>query len=114
MRAGKIWGEDELIFREPLIEMHILTILPRARCSHHEHAHKVNGFYVISGAIDVVVEKHGYPLTDRTRLNAGDSMVVRPPERHHFVGVELARVIEVCFLDPLGEDIVREDCGRGP
>lgn len=60
-----------------------------------------------------MVKKAAYDLVDRTELKAGDLTTVQPGEDHWFVsGPEGAVLIEVYYLEPLGDDIVRRDVGR--
>lgn len=113
MRLGKVWGCTELLLRTPLLEIHRLTILPNARCSMHSHAYKHNGFLVLSGRLKIETEKQDYPLTDATEIGPGEFTSVKPGEFHRFVsGDEPVIAVEMYYLEPLSEDIIRKDCGR--
>lgn len=112
MKAGKVWGQTELLLRTPLIEIHRLTIKPGAACSLHLHRYKWNAFYVASGRLTIEVHKNAYALVDRTELGPGEFTTVAPGERHRFVsGPEMVKAIEVYYPETLSEDIERFDVG---
>ena len=104
--TGKVWGDTSVIIQNPLVELHKINIKAGYRCSEHKHEHKWNGFYVISGVLEIHVSKSNYKLTDITVLRAGDFTTVRPGEFHKFVCVE-----DCVALESLSEDIVRKDHG---
>lgn len=111
MRDGKVWGVTELLLRSPMIEVHRITVEPNRRCSKHHHERKHNAFYVESGALFIQVWK-SYGLVDETELRAGQIMTVGPGEKHRFVTKDLpAKALEIYYCEPLGLDIVRDDCG---
>lgn len=113
-KAGKVWGETQLICQTPNFELHRIEIVPGGKCSKHRHLHKVNGFYVESGELIIRVWKNDYDLVDETLLFQGDFMRVDPGEYHQFevstgaVGVIAYEVYWVEF-DP--KDIDRETVG---
>ena len=115
MKHGKIWGTTELIYRNPLIEVHRLLILPGSHCSWHVHERKSNMFICMQGHLKIQVRKNDYDLTDDTLLNPGEVTTVPPGEYHRFVtetdwtGKTLA--FEVYYPEPLGKDIIRENVG---
>ena len=112
MKAGKVWGETQLLLATPLIEVHALRIEPNKRCSMHKHEFKWNGFYVTRGTLLIEVEKSGYALTDTTVLGPGDLMTVRPGEFHRFRTMdEGCEAIEFYYPELLSEDICRKDVG---
>lgn len=112
MKTGKVWGITEPLVESPLFSMHRLTILPNARCSKHSHKYKWNGFYVESGTLIIEVEKADYPLTDKTVLGPREFCQVRPGEVHWFRTEDgPVEAVEMYYLEPLSEDIVRKDCG---
>ena len=49
MKAGKIWGQTELIHANGVLEFHRIKFKAGYKCSEHEHKYKWNGFYVESG-----------------------------------------------------------------
>ena len=113
MISGKVWGTTEPILETPFIQIHRICVNPRAKCSMHKHEHKWNLFYVVRGSLDIITRKNDYDLTDTTTLYASMAHSVRPGEFHRFENIsEVACVaLEVYYLDPLAEDIIRENCG---
>lgn len=108
---GKIWGKTECLLKTPLIEVHRIHIKANAVCSMHKHEYKWNMFYVISGKLDIEVRKNDYDLVDVTHLHAGEWTSVRPNEFHRFRSVTDVEALEIYYLEPLTDDIVREDVG---
>ena len=72
MKAGKIWGQTELIHANGVLEFHRIEFKKNVACSKHQHQFKWNGFYVESGKMLVRVWQKDYDLVDETILNAGD------------------------------------------
>ena len=70
MKAGKIWGQTELIHANGVLEFHRIEYKAGYKCSEHEHQYKWNGFYVESGKMIVRVwqdaDQEG--LVDETTL----------------------------------------------
>jgi mannose-6-phosphate isomerase-like protein (cupin superfamily) len=111
-KNGKIWGSTIPLLVTPLIEVHKIDVKPQMQCSLHKHANKWNAFYVIDGSIEIHVQKRDYELTDVTILSAGDFTTVKPGEYHKFVTrVNPATVLEIYYLEPLSEDIIRQTVG---
>ena len=48
MKAGKIWGQTELILANSSLEFHRIDYKAGGVCSKHKHEYKFNGFYVVS------------------------------------------------------------------
>lgn len=113
MIKGKVWGNTEELLVTPLIEIHRINIAPHSQCSTHKHEHKWNMFYVVTGTIDIVVEKNDYNLTDVTHLYDDEYTSVKPNEFHRFENNsdDWAQVLEIYYLEPITEDIVRRNCG---
>lgn len=112
MKAGKVWGTTEILLKTPFLEVHRLTILPRAKCSLHKHQFKHNSFFVAKGRLMIEVHKNDYKLVDLTELCAGDFTTVKPNELHLFMtGPEGCTAIEMYYPEPLSEDIIRQDVG---
>ena len=82
--VGKVWGDTSVLIQNSLTELHKINIKAGFRCSEHKHEHKWNGFYVISGVLEIHVAKNNYDLIDVTTLRAGDFTTVRPGEFHWF------------------------------
>jgi len=110
---GKVWGDTTVLIQTPVSELHKINAKAGFRCSEHKHAHKWNGFYVISGVLEIHVRKNDYALTDVTTLRAGDFTTVRPGEYHWFYCTEDCVALELYYPELLSEDIQRRDHG-GP
>ena len=59
MKAGKIWGQTELIHANGVLEFHRIEYKAGFKCSEHEHQFKWNGFFVESGKMLVRVWQDG-------------------------------------------------------
>ena len=55
MKAGKIWGETELIHANNSFEFHRIQFKANYKCSEHFHKYKWNGFYLESGNPKLIV-----------------------------------------------------------
>ena len=72
MKAGKIWGQTELIHANGVLEFHRIEFKKGYKCSEHEHKFKWNGFFVESGKMIVRVwQEDQEGLVDETILKAG-------------------------------------------
>lgn len=112
MIYGKVWGTTQKLLDTPCVEVHLLIIVPNARCSLHAHRYKWNAFLVWSGQLEIHVEREAYKLTDVTVLGPGDFTTVAPNEFHRFVtGPQGAHGIELYYPQWLSEDIIRKDVG---
>ena len=111
--TGKVWGNTSALIQTPLVELHRINIKAGYKCSEHKHEHKWNGFYVISGTLEIHVRKNNYELTDVTVLRAGDFTTVRPGEYHWFSSITDCVALELYYPETLSEDIVRKSVG-GP
>ena len=87
-KAGKIWGETELILANNSLEFHRIDYKKGGVCSKHLHEWKWNGFYVMSGQMKIRVWQKDYDLVDETILNPGDFTAVKPGLYHSFEGLE--------------------------
>ena len=71
MKAGKIWGQTELIHANGVLEFHRIEYKKGFKCSEHLHQYKWNGFFVESGQMIVRVWQDDQDgLVDETILNA--------------------------------------------
>jgi mannose-6-phosphate isomerase-like protein (cupin superfamily) len=109
--TGKVWGDTSVLLQNALVELHKINIKAGYKCSEHKHEHKWNGFYVISGTLEIHVRKNNYQLTDITTLRAGDFTVVRPGEFHWFSSITDCVALELYYPELLSEDIVRKSVG---
>jgi len=109
--VGKVWGDTSVLIQNPLVELHRINTKAGYKCSEHKHAHKWNGFYVISGTLEIHVRKGDYDLTDVTVLRAGDFTTVRPGEYHWFTSITDCAALEIYYPETLSEDIQRKSVG---
>ena len=112
MKAGKIWGQTELIHANGVLEFHRIEFKKDVACSKHQHKHKWNGFFVESGKMLVKVWQKDYDLVDETILNAGDFTRVKPGVFHKFIGLEDGVAFELYWAEFDHNDIVRESVGQ--
>ena len=112
MKAGKIWGQTELIHANGVLEFHRIEYKAGFKCSEHEHQFKWNGFFVESGKMMVKVWQKDYDLVDETILNAGDFMRVKPGVFHQFIGMEDGVAFELYWAEFDHNDIKRESVGQ--
>jgi len=97
MKAGKVWGQTELLEANGVLEFHRIEAKAGGVCSKHKHKFKWNGFFVESGEMIIRVWKNNYDLVDETILGPGQYTKVAPGEYHQFEAVT-----------QLWEEIVRE------
>lgn len=112
MKAGKIWGQTELIHANGVLEFHRIEFKKDVACSKHKHKFKWNGFFVESGQMLVKVWQKDYDLIDETILNPGDFMQVKPGVFHQFVGLEDGVAFELYWAEFDHNDIERETVGQ--
>ena len=111
MKAGKIWGQTELIHANGVLEFHRIEYKKDIACSKHKHEFKWNGFFVESGKMMVKVWQKDYDLVDETILNPGDFMRVKPGVFHQFIGLEDGVAFELYWAEFDHNDIKRETVG---
>jgi len=112
MKAGKIWGQTELIHANGVLEFHRIEYKAGYKCSEHEHEFKWNGFFVESGKMIVRVWQNDYDLVDETLLLPGDFTQVKPGCIHQFEGVEDGVAFELYWAEFNHNDIKRRSIGR--
>lgn len=110
-KQGKVWGSTECLFFKNNVEIHRIETKKKGYCSKHKHEHKYNAFYVESGKISVKVWKNDYDLIDETIIEAGQMTTVKPGEYHLFESLEDSVVLEIYWVELLGDDIQRENVG---
>ena len=113
-KAGKIWGQTELIHANGVLEFHRIEYKKNVACSKHKHSFKWNGFFVESGKMMVRVWQQGKQegLIDETILKAGDFTRVKPGLFHEFIGLEDGVAFELYWAEFSHEDIERESQGH--
>jgi hypothetical protein len=57
MKAGKVWGQTELLEANGVLEFHRIEAKAGGVCSKHKHKFKWNGFFVEQGS---QIEVQGY------------------------------------------------------
>ena len=112
MKAGKIWGQTELIHANGVLEFHKIDYKAGGVCSKHKHQFKWNGFYVVSGKMKIRVWQKDYDLVDETILGPGDFTRVKPGLMHSFEGIEDGVAFELYWAEFNHDDIQRESVGH--
>ena len=112
MKAGKIWGQTELIHANGVLEFHRIEFKKNVACSKHKHKFKWNGFFVESGKMMVRVWQKDYNLVDETILNPGEFTQVKPGVYHQFIGLEDGVAFELYWAEFNHNDIERETVGH--
>ena len=114
MKAGKIWGQTELIHANGVLEFHRIEYKKNVACSVHKHEFKWNGFFVESGKMIVRVwqSEDQQGLVDETILEAGDFTQVKPGMVHQFEGVEDGVAFELYWAEFDHNDIKRKSVGQ--
>lgn len=113
-RAGKVWGNTELIHANGILEFHRIEFEAGFKCSEHFHRHKINLFFVESGKMLIRVwqDKDQIGLVDETILEAGQYTQVDSGKVHQFEGIEKGVAFELYWAPELkGDDIVRRTIG---
>ena len=111
-KAGKIWGQTELIHAYGVLEFHRIDFKAGGVCSKHKHQFKWNGFYVVSGRMKIRVWQKDYDLIDETILGPGDFTQVKPGLMHSFEGLEDGVAFELYWAEFNHDDIQRETVGH--
>jgi mannose-6-phosphate isomerase-like protein (cupin superfamily) len=111
MKAGKVWGQTELLEANGVLEFHRIEAKAGGVCSKHKHKFKWNGFFVESGKMIIRVWKNNYDLVDETVLEAGQYTKVAPGEYHQFEIVEDCVAFELYWAEFDHDDIERETVG---
>lgn len=112
MKAGKIWGQTELVHANGVLEFHRIDFKAGGVCSKHKHQFKWNGFYVVSGRMKIKVWQKDYDLIDETILGPGDFTRVKPGLMHSFEGLEDGVAFELYWAEFNHDDIQRETVGH--
>ena len=113
MKAGKIWGQTELIHANGVLEFHRIEFKKNVACSKHQHEFKWNGFYVEEGQMLIRVWQHDQDdLIDETVLSAGEFTQVRPGLVHQFEGLRDGIAFELYWAEFNHDDIDRRTVGQ--
>jgi len=111
MKAGKVWGQTELLEANGVLEFHRIEAKSGGVCSKHKHKFKWNGFFVESGEMIIRVWKNNYDLIDETLLKAGQYTKVAPGEYHQFEAVTDCVAFELYWAEFDHNDIERDTVG---
>ena len=111
MKAGKVWGQTELLEANVVLEFHRIEAKAGGVCSKHKHKFKWNGFFVESGEMIIRVWKNNYDLVDETLLKAGEYTKVAPGEYHQFEAVTDCVAFELYWAEFDHNDIERDTVG---
>jgi len=111
MKAGKVWGQTELLEANGVLEFHRIEAKKGGTCSKHKHKYKWNGFFVEKGEMIIRVWKNNYDLVDETLLKAGQYTKVAPGEYHQFEAVSDCIAFELYWAEFDHDDIERETVG---
>ena len=111
-KAGKVWGQTELIEANGALEFHRIEMNKGGVCSKHLHEFKWNGFYVESGKLLIRVWQKDYDLVDETILYAGDYTKIKPGIYHQFECLEGGIAFELYWAEFNHQDIKRETVGH--
>jgi len=107
---SKFWGTTQCIYVGPLSETHYLKINNGGFCSEHEHEHKWNRFFLISGSLKVIIYRDDGE--DVTILGPGQFTDVPPGVFHKFEALDACECLEVYWVDQLQSgDIQRRTVG---
>ena len=82
MKAGKIWGQTELIHANGVLEFHRIEYKAGFKCSEHEHQYKWNGFFVESGKMIVRVWQDDQGLVDKVKVDDLDRLTNDVASQH--------------------------------
>jgi len=112
IKAGKIWGQTELINADGGNELHRIEFKKGFKCSEHKHEFKWNAFYVETGKLLLRVwQDDEYKLIDSTWLSAGDLSIVPAGEYHQFHAHQETEALEIYWTELSHNDIIRENVG---
>lgn len=111
MKQGKVWGETSCLIRNANTELHFIRVTKGGYCSTHLHRHRWNWFFVITGRLEVTVERTDSGTVDHTILKAGQSTKVPPGYMHEFEALEDTVALELYWVEMAGSDIEREKSG---
>ena len=111
-KSGKVWGFTSKIFSKNNVEIHRIVGLNGGKSSMHRHTSKWSMFFVERGGLQILIEKNDYPLTDKTFLIEGQSIIIRPNEYHSFEIMEPGTVAyEIYWTELNPDDIERKNSG---
>ena len=67
MKAGKVWGQTELLEANGVLEFHRIEAKAGGVCSKHKHKFKWNGFFVAKGTPTNAIERLAKTINEATK-----------------------------------------------
>jgi len=111
MKQGKVWGSTSPLKQTANAELHLIRVKKGGYCSTHLHKHRWNWFFVITGRLEILVERTDSGTVDTTELTAGQATEVPPGYKHEFEALEDTVALEMYWVEMSGSDIEREKPG---
>lgn len=110
---GKVWGTSTPLFCKNNTELHYVEIKKGGYCSKHFHKNKFNRFFVMKGALKVIIWKnYGHEtLEDVSIIKEGQECTVNPGDFHKFIALEDTVALEIYWVELKENDITRDDHG---
>lgn len=110
-KEAKTWGENFIVYTSDTCSVRSIRIVPGGYCSKHIHKHRHNLFHVLSGRLQVSIQREN-GIVDETVLGPGETTSVPPGELHWFLAIEETTAIEVYYPHPVEDrDIERQSVG---
>lgn len=97
--SGKVWGSTANLYLSQEVEVALIRIKKGGFCSWHSHKNKFNRFTVISGSLEIVIDK-GHCF-DKIVLTENMSTDVKPGDIHQFRCHEDCIAMEIYWNNPL-------------
>jgi mannose-6-phosphate isomerase-like protein (cupin superfamily) len=97
----KLWGYEKHLVNTALYCGKILVALPNGMaCSIHYHKNKTETFHIVRGRLQLQLFSLEGVLQEKTVLNPGDSLTLKPLTPHRFWAIgELCEFIEISTPD---------------
>lgn len=87
-KSDKVWGTTECLLETPFVQLHRIRFLKGGVCSWHQHEHRWNSFYAISGELMVSAQGDNVDSDSMDAfLRAGSFFSVEPGVTHRFEGL---------------------------
>ena len=83
----KVWGHEEVIANRDYCGKK-LVLNKGFRCSMHHHKLKDETFYILNGKVLLEIGMQ------KSIMLPGDSMLIKPGQKHRFTGLEDSEIIE--------------------
>jgi len=94
--VDKLWGSEEWLVNTELYCAKHLFVDPGFQCSLHYHKNKDETFYVLTGTIQIEIQKSGSDKIETYILPEGNFIRIRPGDKHRFQSLgDRATILEV-------------------